>query len=100
MTCGCKKNGATQNAPSETDCRFCVKTSVWWARHKSCYVFRCSNPIMLSDPPEWAYGNTRRATEDDSPNGQVIEDADYIAVRSCFCRCGKCPHYTTDSSDR
>ena len=99
MTCGCRKPGAVQNAPSETDCRFCVKTSVWWAPHKSCYVFRCSNPDMLTDPPQWAFGNTRRATVGDSPNGAILPDADYIAVRSCFCRCDRCKHFTEADND-
>ena len=54
---------------------------------------------MLTDPPEWAYGNTRKATVGDSPTGAIIEDADYIAVRSCFCRCGKCKHFTPLSGD-
>ena len=49
---------------------------------------------MKTDPPEWAFGNTRRPTVGDSPHGDIIENADYIAVRSCFCRCDRCKHYT------
>ena len=49
---------------------------------------------MITDPPEWAFGNTRRATVGDSPAGAILPDADWIAVRSCFCRCGRCKHFT------
>lgn len=95
MTCGCVQDPGQVRGrvPSPAGCRFCTETRVWWAPHKSCYVFRCSNPVMLTDPPEWAFGNTRRATVGDTPKGAVIEDADWIAVRSCFCRCEKCPHF-------
>lgn len=78
----------------------CEKTSVWWSPNHACYVFRCHNLAkMLADPPEWAFGNTRRPTVGDSPNGAVIEDADYIAVRSCFCRCDRCKHFTEADND-
>ena len=99
MTCGCKKNPEPGETSPMADCRFCTRTSVWWARHKSCYVWRCSNPAMLTDPSEWAYGNTRKATEGDSPNGKIIEGADWIAVRSCFCRCDRCKHYTEENHE-
>ena len=99
MPCNCPK---TTDAPiEEHGCLFCTPTRVWWNRGQSCLVNRCYNvEKMLTVPPEWAVGATRRATVGDLPNGAVIEDADYIAVRSCFCRCGKCPHYTTDSTAR
>ena len=93
MTCGCRQTPEPDSAPSDSDCRFCAKTTVWWAPHKSCYVYRCSNPAMLTDPPEWAYGNTRRATAGDSPNGEIIEGAGWISVRSCFCTCPRCKHF-------
>lgn len=94
MTCECKKE---MPEPERAGlCIYCCPTETWWRRYTACYVFRCSCPSMLTDPPEWAFGNTRRATVGDSPTGAIIEGADYIAVRSCFCRCGKCPHYTTD----
>ncbi len=93
MACGCQKDFAGAEKLLSSRCRFCTPTSVWWAPHKSCYAWRCSNPAMLTDPPEWAFGNTRRATEGDSPHGAVLEGADYIAVRSCFCRCDRCKHF-------
>lgn len=98
MTCGCKKVSVPADAPSATDCRFCVRTTTWWAPHKSCYVFRCSNQLMLTDPPEWAYGNTRKATVGDTPNGTIIEDADWISVRSCFCNGKRCKNFCAESN--
>lgn len=94
MACNCKK----KTPPVvKSPCRFSKTTGKPWNAGFICSVWRCYNvDKMLADPPEWAYGGTRRATVDDSPKGAVIEDADYIAVRSCFCRCGKCPHYTND----
>ena len=89
MTCKCSK------LRSGSYCRFCTPTSVWWNRNESCWVWRCTNPAMLTDPPEWAFGNTRRATVDDSPTGAVIEDADWVAVRSCFCTSEQCKHFCT-----
>ncbi len=87
MTCKCTKDR------EEDYCRFCRPTRVWWNRNESCWAWRCSNPAMLTDPPEWAFGNTRRATVGDSAAGAILPDADWIAVRSCFCRCGRCPHF-------
>lgn len=91
MPCNCPRDDRAAIAVS--DCRYSTPTRVWWNRGQSCMTNRCANPLLLTDPPEWAFGNTRRATVGDSPTGAIIEDADYIAVRSCFCRCGKCPHY-------
>lgn len=90
MVCRCRQT----NPAGRNLCRFCTPKTVWWSPQHACHAWLCSNPAMLTDPPEWAFGNTRRATVGDSPNGAVIENADYIAVRSCFCRCGKCPHFT------
>ena len=92
MACKCSKEGTGPRRVSK--CRFSTPTSVWWARHHSCYLWHCSNPAMKTDPPEWAFGNTRRPTVGDSPHGDIIENAGYIAVRSCFCRCDRCKHYT------
>jgi len=93
MTCRCK-----QTNPTGRDlCRFCTPTSVWWNRNETCWLWHCSNPAMKTDPPEWAFGNTRRATVGDSPAGAILPDADYIAVRSCFCRCERCPHFARGS---
>lgn len=91
MTCGCKKEMESEQTGL---CRHCCPTDTWWRRYTACYVYRCFCPLMMSDPPEWAYGNTRRATSDDTAGGKIIEDADYICVRSCFCRKEKCKHYT------
>lgn len=96
MTCKCARNGGKfRSWKHGSTCKMCTETRVWWNRGESCWVFRCRNVTkMLTDPPEWAFGNTRRATVGDSPAGDIIENADYIAVRSCFCRCGRCKHYT------
>lgn len=80
---------------AQQHCQFCTETQNWWGRYTACYVYHCSNPAILTDPPEWAYGNTRKATVGDSSTGRVIEDADYIAVRSCFCRCERCKHFVS-----
>ena len=94
MACNCPSSGMPVRGPAAAKCRFRTETRVWWAPRKSCYVFRCANPAMLTSPPEWAFGNTRKATVGDSPGGEIIEGADWIAVRSCFCRCAKCPHFS------
>ncbi|MBR5626368.1 MAG: hypothetical protein IKW74_01945, partial [Thermoguttaceae bacterium] len=94
MTCGCGKDRSAVQVRS-SGCRFCCPTAVWWRPNVSCYAWRCYNPLMLSDPPEWAYGNTRKATVGDVPFGAIIEGADYILVRSCFCQRGRCKHFMT-----
>ena len=76
-------------------CRYCQQTETKWRKYSACSVAHCSNlESMLTDPPIWAVGGTRRATADDTAGGKIIEDADYICVRSCFCRKEKCKHYT------
>ena len=37
----------------------------------------------------------RKTTVGETPNGAVIEGADWIVVRSCFCRRERCPHFET-----
>ena len=90
MACKCRQT----NPKGRNLCRFCGTTPNWWSPRHACYLWHCSNPAMLTDPPEWAFGNTRRATVGDSPTGEILENADYIAVRSCFCRCDRCKHFT------
>ncbi len=90
MTCGCNK----ETSGGQPDCAFCCRTRVWWNRGYACYAWRCYNvEKMLTAPPEWAVGATRRATVGDVATGTILEDADYIAVRSCFCNCKRCKHF-------
>ena len=84
MTCGCGKDRLSVQVRSN-GCRFCCPSSVWWRPKVSCYAWRCYNPLMLSQPPEWAFG--------DSFDGEIVEGADWIVVRSCFCRREMCPHF-------
>ena len=92
MTCGCGKDRSAAQVKL-SGCRFCCPGAVWWRPKVSCYAWWCYNPLILSDPPEWAYGNARKATAGDAFDGEIVEGADYIVVRSCFCREEKCPHF-------
>lgn len=80
-------------------CQYCTLTETRWRKYSACSVAHCANlQLMLSDPPIWAVGGTRKATSDDTISGMIIENANYICVRSCFCRREKCPHYTHQTS--
>ena len=94
MTCGCGKDRSAVQVRS-SGCRFCCPTAVWWRPNVSCYAWRCYNPLMLSQPPEWAFGNARKATVGDAFDEAIIEGADWIVVRSCFCREEKCSLFET-----
>ncbi len=96
ITCSCPKPDKMGHV---SECKFVTPTNVWWGKNLSCYAWRCSNPLMLTDPPNWAYGNSRRATVGDVISGALIENANYIAVRSCYCKCSRCKHFTLPDSD-
>lgn len=92
MTCKCKKRRTAAL------CEHAEHTRVPWGLNEACYVTRCSNPNVLTDPPEWA-ATVRLATVGDTLSGEVIEGAGYVAVRSCFCREAKCPHFVARGDD-
>lgn len=78
-------------------CRWCEPTAVKWSPRRSiqCFAFRCHLPEARRYPgPAFvASGNARIATVGDTLTGAIIPDADYIAVRSCFCGVRTCAFY-------
>lgn len=92
MSCNCKNKVFV---PETVLCMFCSPTCHWWNKKSSCFVYHCGNKEILSDPPEWALVHSRKATVGDSILGEIIEDAEYICVRSCFCNQKQCPLFTS-----
>lgn len=88
MSCPCKKS------KRKVYCKYAQPTDTRWALNENCYVNRCYNKDkLLSEPPSF-YPSIRIATKGDKINGEILPNAEYIAVRSCYCYEDSCPHFT------
>lgn len=80
----------------EPSCRFALWVDKpWMPGVEGCHVVSCSNPAIIDNPPTWK-SSIRKATLDDEftlDPSRIIDNADYVAVRGCFCNRQNCPHY-------
>lgn len=99
--CNCK----TQKDEKSYLCCFADPTIRQWNKNNmNCQVVRCRNKdAFLSSPPTWAVHSVRKATIGDEydplrpAEEQVIPNAGYVCVRSCFCNRRNCPHFKPEA---
>lgn len=83
------------------DCRFAMPTQTKWLPWlDDCLVVHCSLSAARATPAAFvADGHVRKATPGDTllrPEGgfaDVIENADYVCVRGCFCNTKFCIYH-------
>lgn len=107
MNKNCPSCGESYRPPDDTIrrsvlCRFCEPTEVkWLARGVRCFVFHCrfEEAVRGKSAALVASGHVRIATKNDvvildAPvSDQIIEGADYVNVRSCYCNNKNCAYY-------
>lgn len=82
------------------DCKYSEHTDSPWFKQKpdGPKTVRCFTPNRDKLPP-YRFATVCDTFDLMRPAKEQIIEADYVSIKSCLCN-SKCPHYTTDSSDR